>query len=86
MKSWVRFHIHPDRYIGKISCLAIWDGERYSASVVEPEGECRVRGRVNCGNDEDAARQRADQLLLDAYKHDCETQQCGPWSAFGGPG
>ncbi len=88
MKSWFRFHIHPDPNIGKISCLAVWDGVQYSASVVEPEGERRVRGRVTCGDDEDAARQRADQLLMDAYTHDCQTQQCEPWRAFGvgGPG
>ena len=66
MRSWLRFHIHPDPAIGRIGCTAIWEAGQYAASVVEPEAESRVPERVLCGEDTDAAKAQADQLLLAA--------------------
>ncbi len=84
MTSWLRVHIHPDPAIGRVSCTVIWEAGQYAASVVEPEGKSRVPERVLCGEDTDAAKDQADQLLLDAYPHDCRKQQCEPWQPFGG--
>ena len=60
MTSWVRFHVHPDPAIGRMSCTALWKAGHYAASVVEPEGESRVPERVLCGEDTDAAKAKAD--------------------------
>ena len=83
MTSWLRVHRHPDPAVGRISCTALWGAGQYAASVVEPDGASRVPERVLCGDDTDAAKAQADQLLLDAYPHDCRTQQCEPWQPFG---
>ena len=84
MRSWLRVHVHPDPAIGRIGCTAIWEAGQYAASVVEPEAESRVPEWVLCGEDTDAAKAQADQLLLDAYPHDCRKQQCEPCQPFGG--
>jgi len=84
MTSWLRVHIRPDGEEGRISCTAIWEAGQYAASVVEPAGECRVPEPVLCGNDAVTAKALADQLILDAYPHDCRKARCDPWQPFGG--
>jgi hypothetical protein len=80
MKSWPRWHNDPS--MGRISCLAVWDDTRYLASVLEPAGERRVPTNVACFSD-GAAMERADELLLNAYPHDCDTQRCESWQRLG---
>ena len=84
MTSWLRIHMLPDPEGGRVSRTATWEAGQYAASVVEPEGESRVPEPVLCGKNADPAKDLGDQLLLDAYPHDCRTQRCEPWQPFGG--
>lgn len=77
--SWLRMHIGD-----RVTAHAIWVLGRCDASVTEPEGEHRVPTRVAC-DDEDTAKRRAEELLLQAYPHDCQHEACGVWTKYAGP-
>jgi hypothetical protein len=73
--SWRR------RHGGHGVALAIWLGGRCQASVYEASGPFIVPQRVAC-NTAGAARARAEELLMEAYPHDCARHHCGPWMRF----
>src|SRR5271154_109444 len=75
--SWMRRHCH-----GHAVSLAIWLGGRCQASVYEAPGVLKVRERIACDTEEDA-KAIAEELLADAYPHDCEAERCSSWSQFG---
>ena len=79
MADWFRMHLGGD-----VAANAIWAQDRCDASVIEPEGQHRVPTRVAC-DCEDIAKRRAEELLLEAYPHDCQGSGCGAWQRYGGP-
>jgi len=74
--SWLRFHM--DR---SINARAIVDGNGYLVTVCEPKGENRIPSDVRCVGLE-KAKARADELVQEAYPHECKDPLCGKWEQF----
>ena len=72
MQGWWRKHVVDGK---AIHARVAWDNGRWYASVID---EPRSRSRVPFDSDqEEAARARADELVLAVYPHECN---CDPWS------
>lgn len=83
MKSFLRFHLG-----GSVTATTIWNRERqsYQAGAVEQTSLSRIVLDEVCGDDIEAAQDRADKLVMAAYPHDCCLERCGDWVGFGGSG
>ena len=78
MNSWLRRH-SGDRVVA----LAIWVNGKCDASVYDGTPS-KVGVRVPCDTEEQA-KTRAEQLLLEAYPHDCVVEKCPDWDRFAHP-
>jgi hypothetical protein len=64
---------------GRIVTASVYQlGDTYRASVIDGNPS-KVPTDVTCV-DEVAARQRADEMLVGAYPHDCFAARCNGWT------
>src|SRR5215510_15043266 len=74
--SWLRFHLNRS-----INARSIVDGNGYLVTVSEPKRENRIPSDARCVGLE-KAKARADELVQEAYPHECREPHCGKWEQF----
>lgn len=74
--SWLRFHLNES-----IDARVIEEEDRYRATILEPEGQNRISIDSLCDALE-TAMHRADELVQEAYPHDCKESGCSRWTQF----
>ena len=74
--SWLKYHLNES-----IEARALEGEGRYRATIIEPEAQNRISIDSLCDTLE-IAMSRADELVQEAYPHDCKESGCSPWTQF----